>query len=66
MGQDIFCFMETHIGEKEQNLLELKGYRNLLRSQDVQSNGVYYDGLCLYIKSELQKGVIGVQSKDET
>ncbi len=32
MGQDIFCLMETHIGEKEQNLLELKGYRNFPRS----------------------------------
>ena len=64
---DIFCLTETHIGENEAGRLQIKGYHSIPRCRDVtQSNGVYYGGLCLYIRTEIRKGVFVIGEEKET
>ena len=63
---DIVCLMETHIGEDEFWHMELNGYYSIPKCREKQSNGVYYGGLCLFMKAGLKKGVTVVEKKSET
>jgi len=62
----IIAISETHIGKVEDVIeLEVENFQCFPKCREKSANGVYYGGLCLYIKKNIMKGVQLVEVNDE-
>ena len=64
---DIVLLSETRVGNQDDiDELELENYRCYPKCRQQSANGVYYGGVCLYIKNSILKGTTIVKDEPNT